>query len=103
MSQTLTNQTNNSRGQRLVATIVSHVAPIALAMIAGYGGVKFAQGTTQQRLRTLENQSQLQQQDQQRANDRAITREEFKLFVDSTREDLREIKTDVRAILNKGR
>ena len=96
-SETLTTPTN-ARALKIAALVLQMAAPVALAIVAGYGTVRYAEGTTTQKINNLEDQTRTQQQEIQRANDRAITRAEFQQFIDSTREDLREIKSDVRAI-----
>ena len=100
MSSTLTTGTPRSvqptRG--VIFTILQTLAPLLFAVIAGYGAVRYAEGTTNQRIQNLEAQSKSQDEQLRHTNDKTITREEFQQFIDTTREDLREIKSDVRAI-----
>lgn len=78
----------------LLMAVLKAVGPALFAVVVGYGGVRYAEGQTHQRLKTVE----AQQQEQKSVNDKLITRDEFKQFMEATREDLREIKQDVRAI-----
>lgn len=78
--------------------VIQVLLPIVLSIIAGYGAVRYTSGATQQELqelnrRSLANKAEI---DQLRAN--SVTREEMRLFIESAREDLTEIKADIRAI-----
>lgn len=57
------------------------------SLILAYGATQFALGQNNNRLNTLEKQQE-----------QMVSREEFKVYMDSTREDLREIKQNVRDI-----
>jgi hypothetical protein len=63
------------------------VAPFLLSVAAAYGASQFLQGRTAERLQTHENQQE-----------QMVTREELKLYIDLTRDDLREIKENMRAL-----
>lgn len=72
--------------------------PIVLSIVAGYGAVRYTSGETAQQIqelnrRSLANKAEI---DSFRAN--AVTREELRIFIDSAREDLKEIKDDIRAL-----
>jgi hypothetical protein len=71
-------------------SLVQWLAPILLSLAAGWGGVQFAQGSNAQRLTTLERDVR----DQKEEHKSFVTRDEFGLL----REDIREIKTDVREL-----
>jgi len=68
-------------------SLLEKLGPILLAVAFAYGTVKYTEGQTQQRLADLESDSK-----------GFVSREEFKQFTEGAREDLREIKQDVRAI-----
>jgi hypothetical protein len=63
------------------------LAPFFLAVVAAYGASEFLQGRTSERLSNLEQQQK-----------QMVTREELKLYMDLTRDDLREIKDNMRAL-----
>ncbi len=78
--------------------LLSKLGPILLSAAMGYGAVQFAQGQTQTRIKQLEDHTKGLADARELDIQRFVTRDEFKLFIDATRDDLREIKTDVRAI-----
>jgi len=84
--------------QRALQKFLESLPAIALAIVAGYGSVRFTEGLTQQRLTTVEARTKENYEAIEKRDDRYVIREEFKNFIDGTREDLREIKADVRAI-----
>lgn len=63
------------------------VAPIIVSVGLAYGTAKFAQGETRESIQTLKKQQE-----------QMVTREELRQYIDATREDLREIKKDIREI-----
>lgn len=81
-------------GNRALLSILQIVGPVLLAMVAGYGAVRFAEGDTQARLKTIETQ----QTTQIETNKQFMTREEMKLFMDATTRELNLIHDDVKAI-----
>jgi uncharacterized protein HemX len=87
-----------SFAQRALQKLIESLPAILLAIVAGYGAVRFTEGQTQQRLTTVEARSKENQDAIEKRDDRYVIREEYKQFIDATREDLREIKQDVRAI-----
>lgn len=87
-----------SRKQFSILSLMQWLLPVVLSLAAGWGGAQFAQGASAQRLVTVEAQVQTNRQERQaetrELRDKTITREEFDLI----RDDLREIKVDVREL-----
>lgn len=63
------------------------IIPIAFSVLGAYGAARFAQGQQSTKLQTLEDQVKL-----------CVTREELKMYIDLTRDDLRDIKENMRAL-----
>jgi hypothetical protein len=80
--------------ENLWITIARFLVPIVLAAVVGYGAVKFTEGATQTRLQTLETQHN----EQLKTNEKFMTRDEMKIFMDTTSRELTEIHNDVRSI-----
>ena len=80
--------------------VLQFVLPVILAIVAGYGSVKYASGETQQKLLDLERRVQSNTEKVDKMNERVVTREELRQFIDATRSDLTDIKTDIRAMRN---
>lgn len=72
--------------------------PFLLAAAAGWGAVKFSEGQTQTRLTNVEDKAKAVAQQRESDIQRFVTQDQFKQLIDATRDDLREIKEDVRAI-----
>src|SRR2546421_3443087 len=87
-----------SFAHRAIQRLFESLPAVVLAIVAGYGAVRYTEGQTQQRLTTVEARAQENHDAIEKRDDRYVTREEFKQFLDTTRDDLKEIKTDVRAI-----
>jgi hypothetical protein len=66
---------------------LTSIVPIALSMIGAYGATRFAQGQQSTKIKTLEDQVKL-----------CVTREELKMYIDLTRDDLKDIKENMRAL-----
>lgn len=80
---------------------VQVLLPVVLAVIAGYGAVKYSAGETTQQIRALEQQVEANRLEVERIRNTSVTREEMRLFIDQARSDLKEIKDDVREIRNR--
>lgn len=76
--------------QPLILSLVQWLLPVLLSLAAGWGGVRFAQGADAQRLSTVERDVR----DAKAEQGRLVTRDEFGLL----REDIGDIKTDVREL-----
>jgi hypothetical protein len=70
-----------------LSAVLLAVAPFFLSVVAAYGASQYLQGRTGERLDTIEKKQE-----------QTVTREELKLYIDLTREDLREIKENMRAL-----
>ena len=68
--------------------------PIALSMIGAYGATRFAQGQQTTKLKTLEDQLETLADHVKLC----VTREELKMYIDLTRDDLKDIKENMRAL-----
>lgn len=77
---------------------VQVLLPVVISIIAGYGAVKYSSGETQQRLEELHRVTLTNKEEIERVRNNAVTREEMRLFIESARQDLQEIKADIRAI-----
>lgn len=93
MSQDLSTSPSNPS-----LALLRTVGPFVLAVVGGFGMVRFTEGDTLARLKGVEEETKSVAEARELDAQRFVTREEFKQFVDATRDDLREIKTDVRAI-----
>jgi sensor c-di-GMP phosphodiesterase-like protein len=79
-------------------TILQFLLPVILAIVAGYGAVQYASGETQAKINELDRRLKEQSDNLNRTADRMITRDEMRQFIEATRDDLREIKNDIRAL-----
>jgi hypothetical protein len=82
---------------------VQVLLPMALSMVAGYGAVKYTQGQTEQHLQEVDRRSAYSQVEIDRVRQNAVSREELKIFIDSMRGDLQDIKTEIRAMRQERR
>ena len=73
-----------------ILSLLQWLLPILISLAAGWGGVQFAQGTNAQRLSTIERDVR----EAKAEHERFVTRDEFGLL----REDIGDIKTDVREL-----
>lgn len=72
--------------------------PVILSIIAGYGAVRFSSGETTQHLQELERTALRNREDINTLRSNSVTRDEMRLFMESARNDLQEIKADIRAM-----
>lgn len=89
----------NTGGIPIIAVQV--LLPVVLAVIAGYGSVKYSSGETTQQIRALQQQVEANKQEVERIRSTSVTREEMRLFIEQARQDLQDIKMDVREIRNR--
>lgn len=80
---------------------VQVLLPVVLAIVAGYGAVKYSSGDTDRALRDLQRGVELNRLEIERVRSIAVTRDEMKLFIDQARQDLQDIKSDLREIRNR--
>lgn len=73
-----------------ILSLLQWLLPILLSLGAGWGGVQFAQGSSAERLSTVERDVR----EAKAEHGRYVTRDEFGLL----REDIGDIKTDVREL-----
>jgi len=67
--------------------LVLAIGPVVLSVGLAYGATMLAQGEQRNKISTLEKQAE-----------QMVTRDELKLYIDLTRDDLREIKENMRAL-----
>lgn len=87
-------QETSSAAKSFFGAALQWLAPLALSAVIGYGGAQYAQGRNETRLSHVETLTEKAKTEH--AN--FVTRDEFRLAVEATRDDLREIKADVRAM-----
>jgi hypothetical protein len=94
-----------SDARKLVFTIGMWIVPIALSIVAGYGAAKSQAGAQEQRVAACEVQLQQVQKQLDRANDRFVTRDELKAYLEGqrdvseqTRRTLAQVEQDVRTL-----
>jgi ABC-type transporter MlaC component len=97
----MTNEPRSLNGKTALL-VLQFVLPLIIAIAGAYGTVRYTAGEQMQRIDNLERQIKADRDDLNKIMDRQITREEFKQFIDATRNDLSEIKTDIREA-RKGR
>jgi len=68
-------------------SLLSTLGPLVLCVAGAYGATMLAQGEQRNKISTLEKQAE-----------QMVTRDELKLYIDLTRDDLREIKENMRAL-----
>ena len=78
------------RKKSSIVSFLQWLLPVALSLLAGWGGVQFAKGAEQERLSTVERDVR----DAKSEHGRFVTRDEFGLL----RDDISDIKTDVREL-----
>jgi uncharacterized protein YPO0396 len=81
--------------------VLQFILPVILAIIAGYGSVRYASGETQQRLTDLDRRVQANTEKLEKMNERMISRDEMKQFIDSMRSDQTDIKNDIRSLRDR--
>ncbi|MET0646986.1 MAG: hypothetical protein ABW208_10225 [Pyrinomonadaceae bacterium] len=80
--------------QLSILSLAQWLLPVLLSLAAGWGGVRFAQGADAQRLSTVERDVR----EAKTEHGRFVTRDEFGLL----RDDISDIKTDVRELRRAG-
>lgn len=80
---------------------VNVLLPVLLSVIAGYGAVKYSAGDTDRAIKDLQRQVEINRLEIERVRTIAVTRDEMKLFIDQARQDLQDIKSDLREIRNR--
>lgn len=83
---------------KLLWTILQFTLPLILAIVAGYGSVKYASGENQARMNSVEQQVKDNRADLNKMIDNNISRREMQLYIDQTKSDLKEIKEDLREL-----
>ena len=68
--------------------------PLALGIIGAWGSTQYLSGAREQRLAALETKIS----DIQKSQDKMLTRDEMKLFIDTATNDLSVIRTDIREL-----
>ncbi len=81
--------------------ITKFVLPLVLAIAGAWGTMKYTSGQTEQRLQNLESKVKISEDNIEKMNNRTMSREEMKFFMDTTRDNLKEIKDDLRTLRNK--
>lgn len=80
-----------------LVSVFTWIGPGCLAIIIGYGSVKFSSGSTEQKILNLENKIIELQKQIERSDSRSLSREEMKIYMDGQSEMLKQIQADVRA------
>lgn len=78
---------------------LSFLLPLVLGVAGAWGANQFLSGTTQQRISTLEDQIKGLKEEQQRM----MSRQEMKTFMDQATQNLKDIREDIREIRNSRR
>ena len=81
--------------------VLQVILPILMAIIAGYGAVKYTSGETTQQLNELTRRSEWNRDQIEKIRANSVSREEMRLFIEQARADLAEIKADIRAMRDK--
>lgn len=91
-------QTSPVINPKLLWTVLQFTLPLALAIVAGYGSVKYATGENQARMNSVEQQVKDNRNDLNKMIENNISRREMQLYIDQTRSDLADIKEDLREL-----
>lgn len=91
-------QTPPTLNPKLLWTILQFTLPLILAIVAGYGSVKYAAGENEARMNSVEQQVKDNRADLNKVIDNNISRREMQLYIDQTKSDLKEIKEDLREL-----
>jgi hypothetical protein len=91
-------QTANTK---TVLMVLQFILPVVLAIIAGYGSVRYASGENQAKQADLERRVKADEEMLQKLSDRMATKDDVKNLSDILRGDLQDIKTDIRALRNQ--
>jgi F0F1-type ATP synthase membrane subunit b/b' len=83
---------------KVLWAVLQFILPVILAMIAGYGAVKYTAGETQAKIAELERRVTENRADVNRLTENQITRREMQQYIDQTKTDLQEIKQDLREL-----
>lgn len=90
-----------TNGKATWLILLQFTLPVILAIIAGYGSVKYTSGETQSKLIELERRIEANTEAISRVSERAIPRSEIQLYMEFTKENFEEIKRDLRAIRDR--
>jgi hypothetical protein len=93
--------TSQTTAGKTTMIVLQFILPVILAIIAGYGSVKYSSGETQQRLANDEAKIEEMRKQLEYMRSNSISREEMKIFMDGQSETLRTIQTDIREIRNR--
>lgn len=92
------NETSPTLNPKLLWTILQFTLPLILAIVAGYGSVKYASGENQARMNSVEAQVKANRDDLNKITENNISRREMQLYIEQTRSDLADIKEDLREL-----
>ena len=92
------NETSPTTNIKFLWPVLQFTLPLILAIIAGYGSVKYATGENQAKMQSLEQQVKDNRSDLNKMIDNQITRREMQLYIDQTKADLADIKADLREL-----
>lgn len=91
-------ETSPTSNVKFLWPVLQFTLPLILAIIAGYGSVKYATGENQAKVQAMEQQIKDNRSDLNRMIENQITRREMQLYIDQTKADLQDIKEDLREL-----
>lgn len=85
-------------GSGIPILVVQIVLPMLLAIVTGYGAVKFTEGETLQKIQALDKRIEENRMQIETVRTGSVSREEMRLFIEQARQDLADIKSDIRSM-----